>query len=179
MADHGDSINASLGERLIRLQELPGLTDQGFDSLVRPSDMQRVRSFNGRLSTFQLDSSIHALRTDSTSTRYACIGQVSGCSTCCWDILAVMERTNDSVYFHHPAFAEMGADRQSNGAFTPSYLQTTRYGDGLMFEYDPSISTLTYVYVADDLTPIATNTAEDAGEISVSLRRNGEWLEEE
>ncbi len=214
-------INPKVGELLIRLLEIPGLTDQEIDSLVPPSELNRARSADGRLCIFSWDertggtfrsqvsvvffrlptgegkgfystvdendewnkggayNSIHQLRSDSTSTVYACVGQVIGCSSCCGDILTIIELTNGGINFNYPAFEAKGREGQANGVFSPTFLLTTRCGNGLRFEYDPGTNTLTYVYIVDDLTPMEMKDADDAREIRGIMHFNGAYFEEE
>lgn len=124
-------------------------------------------------------ASIHAIRSDSTSTLYACVGTVIGCNTCCGNMLTVFELTSEGINFDYPAFANVAADNQTSGTFSPTYLLTTRCGDGLEFDYDPNTSVLTYVYVADDLTPIIGDGLGPRQKINGSLHFNGERFEAE
>ena len=124
-------------------------------------------------------NSIHAVRSDSASTVYACVGQVIGCSSCCGDILTIIELTNDGLNLNYPAFEDKGRDGQPNGAFSPTFLLTTRCGNGLQFDYDPGTSTLSYAYIVDDLTPVEMEDVDDAREISGSMHFNGAYFEEE
>lgn len=150
-------------------QRLPTGEVQGVYSTTDSDDWNKGGSY----------SEIHPLPSDSVATLYACVGQVIGCSTCCGDMLTVIQLTDDAINFNYPAFALKGADGQSNGAFTTTFLLTTRCGGLLEFAYEPFTSVLTYSYVADDLTPVVLENWDDHLEIKGHMRFTGEWFEEE
>lgn len=91
---------------------------------------------------------IHLLdRTDST-VRYVLIGSVVGCSTCCAELITVIELTADGIDLSYPAFPSTDGP-----VGVPTWCLDARCGDVSRFEYDPRKKVLHYTYTPDDMTP--------------------------
>ncbi len=100
-------------------------------------------------------SAIHLLQRTDSSALYVCEGSVKGCSSCCSELLSVIELTRDSIHFDYPAFA-LGKDRNEEPLLGPTWELTARCGDVTRFAYDPKHKLLRYTYSSDDLTPVHT-----------------------
>lgn len=113
---------------------------------------------------------IHALGRTDSSTLYICVGSVKGCSSCCSELLSVIELTESSIHFDYPAFDQTDA----NGApfMAATWELTARCGDVTRFAYDPKHKLLRYTYTSDDLTPM--HTEESPGKlVSGTVRFDG------
>jgi hypothetical protein len=94
---------------------------------------------------------IHQLGLTDSSMLYMCVGGVKGCSTCCSELLTVLELTANGINFNYPAF-EYSLDDKG-----PTWELTSRCGDVTDFAYDPKTKVARYTYITDDITPVATN----------------------
>jgi len=102
---------------------------------------------------------IHALGRTDSSTLYVCVGSVKGCSSCCSEMLTVIELTRDDIRFDFPAFE--WTDTDGERIMVPTWELTARCGDVSRFEYDPKHKMARYTYSADDLTPVHTEETSD------------------
>ncbi|MFZ1688257.1 MAG: hypothetical protein WAU70_12580 [Flavobacteriales bacterium] len=119
-------------------------------------------------------SAIHPLRSKDGSALYVCIGSVRGCTTCCAEVVTVLELAEDGINFSYPAFniPEKPADgevQQQHSAST--WALDARCGDIVSFAYDPKTQIVRYTYVPDDLTPVTSEAQND--EVSGRLRFDG------
>ncbi|MBL7945175.1 MAG: hypothetical protein JNN32_03860 [Flavobacteriales bacterium] len=102
---------------------------------------------------------IHALGRTDSSTLYLCVGGVKGCSSCCSEMLTVIELTRDDIHFDYPAF-EVGTDRNEEPLLGPTWELTARCGDVTRFDYDPKHKVARFTYTTDDLTPVPAGEGE-------------------
>lgn len=120
-------------------------------------------------------SAIHRLRTTNGSALYACLGDVRGCSTCCAEVITVLEITPDGLNFTFPAFPSAtreGEEANTANEHSSTWALDARCGDITHFDFDPRKQELRYTYVPDDLTPVPANAT--GSPVSGRWRFNGE-----
>lgn len=114
---------------------------------------------------------IHQLSATDSSTLYVCVGGVHGCSTCCSEMLTVLELTEDGIRFDYPAF-DLPPGMDGLARKEPTWELTSRCGDITEFAYDPKTRVASYIYTSDDITPVSTEDGQGE-KISGRMRFDG------
>lgn len=114
---------------------------------------------------------IHALGATDSSMLYVCVGGVHGCSSCCSEMLTVLELTATGIGFNYPAF-HLPAGMDGQPRHEPTWELLARCGSITRFTYDPGTRTAHYTYTPDDLTPVATES-DPGEEVHGSARFDG------
>lgn len=129
---------------------------------------------------------IHVLRSDMSTTLYACEGFVVGCATCCADVVSLLELGPDAVLapvglFTFAEGTVEDGEEESDGTVTESermesscFVLEARCGDKLGFEYDAARQVFSFAYFTDDLTPVRQEEGEESRKVTGRLRFNGE-----
>ncbi len=101
---------------------------------------------------------IHALGKLDASMLYVLVGGVHGCTTCCSELLTVVQLGAQGINFNYPAFETAQYVNTELGK-GPTWELTSRCGDVTRFVYDPAARTVHFTYNANDLTPVWTDSS--------------------
>ncbi len=136
-------------------------------------------------------NAIHRVQQNKSSSVYVCIGTTIGCATCIADVIQVIELGPQSINYEYPAFAaeEPQADKREEALdeegddeageedepehFTSCRIIDMRFGDGILFEYDPDRRTFTYAY--RNLDPDADHEGQQM-KVSGTITWNGRYF---